>query len=80
MGAYGPEWHAQLHVLIEDHCVILSEIRAVLERAKLVKATEESTFLSDLAEVVAHLRRHEYREHELAEKLMALDARAEESD
>jgi hypothetical protein len=76
MGAYGPQWHSQLRGLIRDHCVILSGIRAISERANQPGADEDPTFIGDLAEVIAHLRRHEQEEHELAEKLMALGAPA----
>ena len=80
MGAYGPKYHPQLQVLIEDHCIILSGIRAVLERSKVAGVTDEPALMSDLAEVIKHLRRHEQREHELAEQLIMLDTRTEESD
>lgn len=74
MGAYGPKWHPKLRVLIRDHCVILSGIRAMSERANQPGADEDPSFIGDLAKVIAHLRRHEQREHELAERLMALEA------
>jgi hypothetical protein len=76
MGAYGSKWHPQLRTLIQDHCLILSGVRAMTERASRPGADDDPSFMSDLAEVVAHLRRHEQLEHELAESLMALDARA----
>jgi len=80
MGAYGSKWHSQLRILIEDHCVILSGIRAMSERASRPGSDEDPTFISDLAEVIAHLRQHEQREHKLAERLMALEARAKAND
>lgn len=77
MGAYGSAYHAELKALIEDHCILLSGVRALFERAKATGTADESTLMSDLAEFIAHLRRHEQREHELAEKLITLDTLAE---
>jgi hypothetical protein len=69
MGAYGPEHHEQLKVLVEDHCVILSGVGAMLERSRAADEKQEATLLDELAELLAHLRRHEQREHALADKL-----------
>ena len=69
MGAYGSHYHADLKVLVNDHCVILSAVRGVLEHARAANAHDEPALLAEVAEVLARLLDHEQREHALAEKL-----------
>lgn len=70
LGAYGSAHHEQLRVLVNEHCVILSALRGVLERARLANETQAAAILDDVASVVRNLHQHEHREHELAEKLL----------
>jgi hypothetical protein len=71
MGAYGSRYHDELKVLVRDHCVILSAVRALLEHTRIAEQSDESALLAEVAEVLAHLHDHERREHALADKLMA---------
>lgn len=70
MGAYGSDHHEELKILVQEHCVILSAVRGLLERARIAGGRDEPAVLHDVTEVLARLRDHEYREHALAEKLM----------
>ena len=71
MGAYGSRYHDELKVLVQDHCVILSAVRGLLERTRIADPNNETALLDELAQVLSHLRDHEHREHALADKLMA---------
>ncbi len=71
MGAYGSRYHDELKILVRDHCVILSAVRGLLERTRIADRQDEPALLDEVAEVLAHLRDHEHREHALADKLMA---------
>ena len=70
MGAYGSHCHEDLKILVSDHCVILSAVRAVLEHARSANADDEPALLAEVAEVLDHLHDHEHREHALADKLL----------
>jgi hypothetical protein len=69
MGAYGSHYHEDLKVLVNDHCVILSAVRGVLEHAQAANAHDEPALLAEVAEVLDRLLDHEQREHALADKL-----------
>jgi hypothetical protein len=71
MGAHGSLYHEELKILVQDHCIILSAVRALLERSRVAVRNDEAALLDNLAEVLNHLRDHEQREHALADKLMA---------
>ena len=71
MGAHGSRYHDELKILVEDHCIILSAVRGLLERTRAANRNDESALLDDLASVLTHLHDHEHREHALADKLMA---------
>ena len=71
MGAYGSRYHNELKVLVRDHCVILSAVRALLEHTRIAERSDEPALLAEVAEVLSHLHEHERREHALADKLMA---------
>lgn len=71
MGAYGSRYHDELKVLVRDHCVILSAVRALLEHTRIAEQSDEPALLAEVAEVLSHLHEHERREHALADKLMA---------
>ena len=71
MGAHGSRYHDELKVLVQDHCVILSAVRGLLERTRIADPNDETALLVELAEVLTHLHDHERREHALADKLMA---------
>ncbi len=71
MGAYGSRYHDELKVLVRDHCVILSAVRALLEHTRIAERTDEPALLAEVAEVLNHLHEHERREHALADRLMA---------
>lgn len=71
MGAYGSRYHDELKILVRDHCVILSAVRGLVERARGAERLDEPALLGEVAEVLTRLRDHEHREHALADKLMA---------
>ena len=70
LGAYGSTHHEDLRVLVNEHCVILSSVRGVLERARLANETQSAQILNEVAAVIASLHQHEHKEHRLAEKLL----------
>jgi hypothetical protein len=70
LGAYGSEHDEDLRVLVKEHCLILSAVRGLLERARAAPEEQSSEILGDANEVVESLYKHEQREHELAEKLL----------
>jgi len=71
MGAHGSRYHDELKILVQDHCIILSAVRGLLERARVAGRDDEPALLDDLTGVLTHLHDHEHREHALADKLMA---------
>jgi hypothetical protein len=71
LGGFGSEHHLELRELVSEHCLILSSLRGVLERTRLAGAADAPTVLHEVAAVVENLRRHEHKEHALAEKLLA---------
>jgi len=71
MGAYGPHCHEELKTLVRDHCVILSAVRGLLERSRIIDTQTEPAVLVEVAEVLTLLHDHEQREHALADKLRA---------
>jgi hypothetical protein len=71
MGAYGSRHHDDLKILVRDHCVILSAVRSLLERARVTDPRNEQALLTEVAQVLTDLHDHERREHALADKLMA---------
>lgn len=70
LGAYDSTYHDELRVLVQDHCLILSSMRGVLERARVANEEQETDILDDVATVIGSLYEHEHREHALAEKLL----------
>ncbi len=70
LGAYGPEYHDDLRVLVNEHCWILSSVRGVLERARLANEDNAEDILRDVASIVQSLHEHERKEHQLAEKIL----------
>jgi len=70
LGAYGPEYHDDLRVLVNEHCWILSSVRGVLERARLANEDNAADILRDVASIVQRLHEHEHKERELAEKVL----------
>ena len=70
MGAYGSRHYDELKILVRDHCIILSAVRGLLERARIADQQDQAQLLTEVAEVLAHLHDHEQREHALADKLM----------
>jgi hypothetical protein len=71
MGAYGSRYHEELKILVRDHCVILSAVRGLLERARNAGRPDDLALLAEVAGILRHLHDHERREHALADKLMA---------
>jgi hypothetical protein len=70
LGAYGSAHHEELRVLVNEHCVILSSLRGVLERARLANEAQAAEILNEVAAVITSLHQHEHKEHTLAEKLL----------
>lgn len=70
LGAYGSAYHNELRVLVNEHCVILSSMRGVLERARVASEAQEARILADVATVIGKLHEHEHKEHALAQKLL----------
>ena len=52
LGAYGSTHHDELRVLVNEHCIILSSVRGVLERARLANETQASEILNEVAAVI----------------------------
>lgn len=71
MGAYGSVHHGELRVLINEHCVILSAVRGLLEKARMAGVGANAELRDGVAGVVTQLEEHEHREHSLADKLLA---------
>lgn len=69
MGINGSRYHDDLKVLVEDHCVILTAVRGLLERARISSVQTHKSVLSLRDEVVAKIRDHEKREHALVDKV-----------
>jgi len=69
MGAYGPQHHDEIKVLVRDHCLILSTVSALLERVRSAGPADESRLLEEVGELIAQIEDHERIEHALAEKL-----------
>lgn len=69
MGAFGSRWHEDLRGLIQDHCHILSEARAILERARKSTPAERNELQVDVNALIERLAEHERKEHRLAERL-----------
>lgn len=69
MGARVPAYQNDIKALIREHCMILSNARALLERSKGVGPGGESELLRDVAHMLQELGEHERREHRLVEKL-----------
>ena len=69
MGAFGSRWHEELRELIRDHCMILSDARSVLERARQATPQTQDTLQTDLIALLDLLCDHEQKEHRLAERL-----------
>ena len=63
--------NGQLKTLVQDHCVILSAVRGLLERSRAADPRDEPTLLAEATQMLDHLHDHEHREHALADKLMA---------
>ncbi len=71
LGAYGPQHHEDLKVLIREHCLVLSAARALVEQARGANAEAAARLDDDVAALLAMLREHEVKEHRLVEKLKA---------
>ena len=71
MGTYGSRHHEELKILVRDHCVILSAVRGLLDRALVAGAQDEPVVLNEVDQVLTLLGDHERREYALADKLMA---------
>jgi hypothetical protein len=69
MGAFGSRWHEDLRELIRDHCLILSEARAVLERARVSTPHTQDALQTAVIALIKQLSTHERKEHHLAERL-----------
>ncbi|MFQ5935218.1 MAG: hypothetical protein ACE5LB_02250 [Acidiferrobacterales bacterium] len=75
LGGHGSAYHDELRVLVNEHCVILSSLRGVLERTRITSEDDAPEILREVSAVAKHLREHEHKEHELAEKVLR-DAKA----
>lgn len=74
LGAYGSKHDDDLRVLVKEHCLILSAVRGLLERARSAQEEESSGILREVNEVVESLYEHEHKEHELVEKMTSVRA------
>ena len=77
MGAYGSDHHEELKILSREHCVILSAMRGLLDRALISGPQDEAVVLKEVDEVLVQLCDHERREYTLAQKLMATGSNKE---
>ena len=71
MGALGSRWHDDLRGLIQDHCLILSESRALLEHARKASPAARKDLQADVNALVEQLLKHERKEHRLAKRLQS---------
>ncbi len=67
LGACVPEYSNEIRELVDEHFRILAMLWSIKERVRLGQ-TEVRGDIADFAQV---LERHERKEHELAERLMA---------
>ena len=67
MGACGPEHADELRVLVDEHFRMLASLWSIKERVRLGQ-TDVDADIDDFARL---LERHERKEHELVERLMA---------
>lgn len=67
MGALTSEHRKDLRELVDDHFVILSTLRGMIERAKLQRT---ETLAADVQALSERLRAHETHEHALAASLI----------
>ncbi len=70
MGISGTSHHDDLKELVEDHCVILSAVTGLLERARVSNNQTRADIFSQRDEVIAAIRDHEKREHALADRVL----------
>lgn len=74
MGAFGSRWHADLRGLILEHCMILSETRGLLDRARECAPAERHELQPEVIALIQQISNHEVKEHELASRLKSLTA------
>ena len=70
MGINGAAYHDDLKVLVEDHCVILSAVSVLLERARVSTGQTRADIFTQRDKVIAAIREHEKREHALADAVL----------
>ncbi len=70
MGARSPANEDLLKELVREHCTILSDVRALLERSQLVVGTDaEADLLARVQATMDALLAHERKEHQLVERV-----------
>jgi len=69
MGANRPEHHDTLRVLVQEHCALLSDARALVEHARAPGTGEVAKLHEEIHQLLQKLRQHETREHELARSI-----------
>lgn len=70
MGARSPTNEDLLKELVREHCTILSDVRALLERSqRVVDADAEADLLARVQTTVGSLLAHEQKEHQLVERI-----------
>jgi hypothetical protein len=69
MGANNAEHHDTLKVLVREHCELLSGARALVEHARASETAPGISLHQEVERLLARLRRHEVREHDLARSI-----------
>lgn len=69
LGTLHPEHHGALRELVDDHNVILSTVRGLLERARLGDPQGTSGIAQEVADLAKRIEAHELRERDLAKQL-----------
>lgn len=68
MGAFGSEHHERVRELVGQHCQILAHVGRLVERARAAK--DAQGLMRDVRQLIALIRGHEQKEHELANVLL----------
>ena len=69
MGANRPEHHDTLRFLVQEHCALLSDARALVEHARAAGTGAGAALKQETDRLLRKLRQHETREHELARSI-----------
>lgn len=72
MSIFSPGHRDDLRTLVDEHNLILSSLRGLTERARLVGPESASAIVRDVTKLTDQLHKHERKEHHLAEELLGV--------